>query len=51
MYWWEGLKGKRPLGRPRHKLEDNIKIGFQEVRLRVMVVIDLTRNRAGDGLL
>ena len=24
-------KGKRPLGRPRRKLEDNIKMGLQEV--------------------
>jgi hypothetical protein len=24
-------KGKRPLGRPRSRLEDNIKIGFQVV--------------------
>jgi hypothetical protein len=25
--------GKRPLGRPRHRWEDNIKIYFQKVRL------------------
>ena len=25
------LEGKRPLGRPRHKWEDNIKIDLQEV--------------------
>jgi len=24
-------EGKRPLGRPRHRWEDNIKIDFQEV--------------------
>jgi hypothetical protein len=24
-------EGKRPLGRPRHKLEDNIKMDLQEV--------------------
>jgi len=24
-------EGKRPLGRPRHRLEDNIKMDFQEV--------------------
>ena len=24
-------EGKRPLGRPRHRWEDNIKMGFQEV--------------------
>jgi len=26
------LEGKRPLGRPRHRLEDNIKMDLQEVR-------------------
>jgi hypothetical protein len=25
------LEGKRPLGRPRRRWEDNIKMGFQEV--------------------
>jgi len=24
--------GKRPLGRPRHRVEDNIKVELQEVR-------------------
>ena len=27
----EKSEGKRPLGRPRRKLEDNIKIDFQKV--------------------
>jgi hypothetical protein len=44
MFWWELLRGKRPFGRPRHKLEDNIKRGLQEVRVEVMLVIDLARN-------
>jgi len=26
-----GIDGKRPLGRPRHRLEDNIKMNLQEV--------------------
>jgi hypothetical protein len=29
-------EGKRPLGRPRHKGEDNIKMDFQEVGCRDM---------------
>jgi hypothetical protein len=33
-YWWERQKKKRPLGRPRRKCADNIKI-------------DLTRDRMG----
>jgi hypothetical protein len=45
MFWWEGLRGKRPFGRPRHKLKDNFKSGLQEVRLGIMDVIDLARSR------
>jgi hypothetical protein len=29
-------EGKRPLGRPRHRLDDNIKIDLQEVECGVM---------------
>jgi hypothetical protein len=25
-------KGKRPLGRPRHRWENNIRMGFREIR-------------------
>ena len=30
-FWWENLKGKRPLGRPRRRWEDCIKTDLQEV--------------------
>ena len=30
-FWWGNLSGKRPLGRPRLRWEDNIKMGLQEV--------------------
>jgi hypothetical protein len=30
----EKLEGKRPLGRPRRRLEDNIKMNLQEVGCR-----------------
>jgi hypothetical protein len=30
-------EGKRPLGRPRHKWEDNIKIDIRKVGLRVCI--------------
>jgi hypothetical protein len=33
--WWENLRGKRPLGRPRHRWEDNIKMDLQEVEWRI----------------
>ena len=32
-FWW-GAKGKRPLGRPRHRWEDNIKVDLKEVGRR-----------------
>jgi hypothetical protein len=38
-------EGKRPLGRPMHRLEDNIKIHFQELGLGGMDWIDLSRGR------
>jgi len=38
-------EGKRPLGRPRHRGEDNIKMGLQEVECGVMGWIELVRDR------
>jgi hypothetical protein len=40
-------KGKRPLGRPRHKRDDNIKMDFQEVECGVMDWIEVAQIRAG----
>jgi hypothetical protein len=36
---------KRPLGRPRRRWEDNIKIDLQEVRCRGMDWIELAQDR------
>ena len=36
---------KRPLGRPRHRWEDNIKVDIQEVGCGVMDWIELTQDR------
>ena len=36
---------KRPLGRPRHGRDDNIKMDFQEVGCGVMDWIDLAQDR------
>ena len=30
MFWWGNLEGKRPLGRPRRRWEDNIKMDLDE---------------------
>jgi len=38
-------EGKRPLGRPRHRWEDNILMDLQEVGCGVMDWIDLAQGR------
>ena len=38
-------EGKRPLGRPRHRWEDNIKMNLQEVGFGGMNWIDLAQVR------
>jgi hypothetical protein len=37
-------EGKRPLGRPRRRLEDNIKMDLQEVGCGVMDWIELAQD-------
>jgi hypothetical protein len=38
-------EGKKPLGRPRHRWEDNIRMDFQEVGCGVMDWIELAQDR------
>jgi hypothetical protein len=38
-------EGKRPLGRPRHRWEDNIKVDLQEVGCMGMDWINMTQDR------
>ena len=38
-------EGRRPLGRPRHRWEDNIKMDLLEVELGGMSWIDMAQNR------
>ena len=42
-------EGKRPLGRPRHRWEDNIQIDLQEVRCGGMDWIELAQVGGGGG--
>ena len=41
------LEGKRPLGRPRRRWVDNIRIDLQEVGCRYMDWIGLAQDRGG----
>jgi hypothetical protein len=38
-------EGKRPLGRPRHRWEDNIKIDLREIGINVANWIQLAQDR------
>jgi hypothetical protein len=38
-------EGKRPLGRPRHRLEDNIKMDLQEVECEAKDWINVAQDR------
>ena len=42
--WVGKTEGKRPLGRPRRRWEDNIKMDFQEVGCGVIDWIELARD-------
>jgi hypothetical protein len=44
-YWWEYRKKKRPLGRPRCRWVDNIKIDLRKMGWDGMDWIDLAQDR------
>jgi hypothetical protein len=44
-FWWGKRGGKRPLGRPRHKWENNIKMDLQEVGCEGMDWFDIAQDR------
>jgi hypothetical protein len=44
-FWWEETEGKRPLGRPKHRWEDNIKMDLQEMQCGGMDWIDMSQGR------
>jgi len=44
-FWWGNLRGKRPIGRPRRRREDNIKLNIQKVGCEGMDWINATQDR------
>ena len=44
-FWWENLRGKRPLGRPRRRWEDNIKMDISGSGMWGMDWIELAQDR------
>jgi len=44
-FWWGNVRVKRPLGRPRRRWEDHIKMNLQEVGCGDMDWIDVTKDR------
>jgi hypothetical protein len=44
-------EGKRPLGRPRHRWEDGIRMDLREIGLGVWIGFDWLRTGTGGGLL
>jgi hypothetical protein len=44
-FWWGKPEGKRPLGRPRRRWDDNIKMDLQEVGCGGMDWIELAQDR------
>jgi hypothetical protein len=45
------LEGKRPLGRPRRRWEDGIRMDLREIGLEVWIGFDWLRTGTGGGLL
>jgi hypothetical protein len=44
-FWWEIRKEIRPLGRPRRRLEDNIRMDLREIEWGGMDWIHLAQDR------
>jgi hypothetical protein len=44
IFWWGNLK-ERPLGRPRRRWKDNIKLDLQELKFGGMDWIDVAEDR------
>jgi hypothetical protein len=48
-FWWGTPDGKRPLGIPGSRLEDNIKMDLQDMGREGMDWIDLAEGKTGGG--
>ena len=44
-FWWGNLKEKRPLGRPRRRWEDNIKMELEKVGSGFVDWMELAQDR------
>ena len=44
-FWWGKSEGKRPLGRPRRRREDTMKMDLQELGCGDMEYFDLAQDR------
>jgi hypothetical protein len=44
-YWWGRLEEKRPLGRPRRRWVDNIKMDLRKIGWDDMNLIDMAQDR------
>jgi hypothetical protein len=44
-FWWGNLRERRPLGRPKRRWEDNIRMDLQEVGCGGMDWIGLAQDR------
>jgi hypothetical protein len=50
-YWWESQKERRPLGRPRRRWVDNIKMDLREIGWDGRDWIELAQIGTSGGLL
>jgi hypothetical protein len=50
-YWWKSQEGKRPLGGPRCRWVDNIKMDLRELGWDGMDWIELAQDKTSGGLL
>jgi hypothetical protein len=50
-YWWESQKERGPLGKPRRRSEDNIKINFRRIGWSGMDLMIWLRIGTSRGLL